>query len=129
MTMHLEGPWLSTTGKRKSKQKFRTAEHAKKARELKDDWNALLKQYGIEQEDRKKARALASKEVYRGPEPYRGFTERTKSTTFTAGPCAKVEPQMYTGDKMIGIGQLHKSNAVPIFSNQEAIEISRMRRG
>ena len=129
MTMHLEGPWLSTTGKRKGKQKFRTAEHAKKARELKDDWNALLKQYGIEQEDRKKARALASKEVYKGPEPYRGFTQRTKSTTFTAGPCAKVEPQQYTGDKMIGIGQLHKSNAVPIFSNQEAIEISRMRRG
>jgi len=126
--MHLEGPWLSTTGKRKSKQKFRTAEHAKKARELKDDWNALLKQYGIEQEDRKKARALASKEVYRGPEPYRGFTERTKSTTFTAGPCAKVEPQMYTGTECIGVTVLHKSCLQPVFNKQAAIDAAKMRR-
>jgi hypothetical protein len=41
---------------------------------------------------------------------------------------AKKKAQVYTGDKMIGIGQLHKSNAVPIFSQQEAIEVSTMRR-
>jgi hypothetical protein len=35
----------------------------------------------------------------------------------------------YTGTKMLGIGTLHKSNAVPVFSEQEATEMARMRRG
>ncbi len=34
----------------------------------------------------------------------------------------------YTGTKIIGIGTMHKSNAVPIFSDDEAKEISSMRR-
>lgn len=41
----------------------------------------------------------------------------------------KKETPVYTGQAMIGIGTLHKSNAVPIFSTNEAKEISRMRRG
>jgi hypothetical protein len=36
---------------------------------------------------------------------------------------------MYTGDKIKGIGTMHKSNAVPIFSDEQAIEIATMRRG
>ena len=39
--MHLEGPWLSKTGKRKSKQKFASAENARKARELYAQWKDL----------------------------------------------------------------------------------------
>lgn len=35
---------------------------------------------------------------------------------------------VYTGDKMKGIGTLHKSNAVPIFTNEEAIDQANMRR-
>ena len=34
MSFHIEGPWLSTSGKRKGKVKFRNADEAKKAREL-----------------------------------------------------------------------------------------------
>jgi hypothetical protein len=30
---------------------------------------------------------------------------------------------------MIGIGTMHKSNMVPIFSTEEATDISKMRRG
>jgi hypothetical protein len=36
--------------------------------------------------------------------------------------------KVYTGDKIIGIGTLHKSNAVPIFSDEEAKDIAKMRR-
>lgn len=36
--------------------------------------------------------------------------------------------KVYTGDKIIGIGTLHKSNAVPIFSEEEAKDIAKMRR-
>ena len=37
--------------------------------------------------------------------------------------------QTYTGSNLLGIGTLHKSNAVPIFSQEEALEQARMRRG
>ena len=41
----------------------------------------------------------------------------------------KPKDKKYTGDAMIGIATLHKSNAVPVFSTQDAKDISRMRRG
>ena len=34
----------------------------------------------------------------------------------------------YTGDKLLGIGTLHKSNAVPIFSQEEAEDQAKMLR-
>lgn len=39
-----------------------------------------------------------------------------------------LEEKRYTGDKIIGIGTLHKSNAVPIFSQEEAKDQATMRR-
>jgi hypothetical protein len=42
---------------------------------------------------------------------------------------ASLKPvQMYTGEEMLGIGQLHKSNAIPIFRQQDAEDLSKMRR-
>jgi len=38
MTMHLEGPWLSMSGKKRGKVKFRNAEEARRARELDESW-------------------------------------------------------------------------------------------
>lgn len=35
----------------------------------------------------------------------------------------------YSGTKMLGVATLHKSNSVPVFSQQDAIDISKMRRG
>jgi len=41
----------------------------------------------------------------------------------------RAEPQHYSGErKLIGIGMLHKSNLVPVFDQQDAIDISKMRR-
>lgn len=34
----------------------------------------------------------------------------------------------YTGDKLLGIATMHKSNLVPVFSQESAEEISKMRR-
>lgn len=41
---------------------------------------------------------------------------------------SKKTPLFYTGDKMKGIGTLHKSNAVPIFTDEEAKDQANMRR-
>ena len=34
----------------------------------------------------------------------------------------------YTGDKMLGVATMHKSNLVPVFSDDNAVELSQMRR-
>jgi len=39
-----------------------------------------------------------------------------------------VKGNVYTGEKMKGIGTLHKSNAVPIFTDEEARDQANMRR-
>jgi len=45
-------------------------------------------------------------------------------------PCTKKEPMVYSGErKLLGIATLHKSNMVPVFDEQDAIDIARMRRG
>ena len=44
----------------------------------------------------------------------------------TAGSTARREPQRYTGTFVRGIATMHKSNAVPVTSDQQAIDISRM---
>lgn len=129
--MHLEGPWLSTTGKKKGKQKFRSAEHAKKARELEDNWKALQKKWGIEQEERKRSRAMSAPSLsssYKLSIPEgRNTTAHIKSVD-TGGNATMKAPKVYTGTKVKGIATMHKSNAVPIFSDEEAVDISRMRR-
>lgn len=62
---------------------------------------------------------------------YRRTTQHFPSLETVGGgnTCSKKESMKYTGTKMIGIGTLHKSNAVPIFDDQQAKDISRMRRG
>lgn len=127
MTMHLEGPWLTTTGKRKGKQKFRNSDEARKARELEESWKALQKKWGIEAEEKKRRRAMTA-EVYTPAPVFRRETEKISSLPFTGAPCVKPEQKIYTGTKIKGIGTMHKSNAVPIFSDEEAKDIAKMRR-
>jgi hypothetical protein len=47
---------------------------------------------------------------------------------WVTGACATKPSPTYTGSKMIGISQLHKSNAVPVFTDEEIKDIARMRR-
>ena len=42
--------------------------------------------------------------------------------------CTKKFGNSYTGDKIKGIGTMHKSNAVPVFNDTEAKDIASMRR-
>ena len=131
MSMHLEGPWLSTTGKMKGKQKFASAEHARKARELDESWKELQKKWGIEAEEKKRTRALKAPSLsghysLKIPEG-RDTTSHLKSVD-TGGNATLSAPKVYTGTKVKGIATMHKSNAVPIFSDEEAVDIARMRR-
>jgi hypothetical protein len=42
--------------------------------------------------------------------------------------CTKTFQNTYTGDKIKGIGTMHKSNAVPVFTDNEAKDLATMRR-
>ena len=63
------------------------------------------------------------------PTPYRRTTPNYPSYVSTRSQvAAKKQSPRYTGTNMIGIGQLHKSNSVPVFRKQEAEDIAKMRR-
>lgn len=115
------------TGKKKGKVKFRNAEEAQRARQLDADWKDLLKRQGVEQEERKRKKALSAQPWTEPMLQYRGQNEKRNSVNTGGNALLKPSP-VYTGTKMLGIGQLHKSNAVPVFSNEEAVDIARMRR-
>ena len=131
MTMHLEGPWLSTIGKKKGKQKFASAEHARKARALDESWKELQKKWSVEIEDKKRTRAMSAATLTDSyslaiPEG-RNTTSHIRSVNTGGNALLKPSP-VYTGTKVKGIATMHKSNAVPVFSDEQAVDISKMRR-
>jgi hypothetical protein len=134
--MHLEGPWLSTTGKKKGKQKFRTADQAKRARELKEQWEANKAKWDSMAPNFSKGLGTIKVKkkvnpVVTGPSIIddRRSHRHIPSLDTGAGVAVKIAPKVYTGDKIVGIATMHKSNMVPVFSNKEAEDISKMRRG
>jgi hypothetical protein len=132
MSFHLEGPWLTTTGKLKSKRrKFASADAARKSRELAQEWEQRNREWaklapkfstGQIQETAKPPRL--SPAYPPGREPQRHIPSLDTGLGVASLPAQKV----YTGTKVKGIGTLHKSNAVPIFSDEEAVAIAHMRR-
>ena len=127
MSMHLLPPMYSTTGKKK----FASAEHARKARDLDESWKELQKKWGIEAEEKKRARALAAPSLsgnysLKIPEG-RNTTAHIKSVD-TGGNATLAPAKIYTGDQVLGVTVLHKSCLQPVFSKQDAIDAARMRR-
>ena len=124
MSMHLENPGLTMSGKKKGKVKFRNAAEAQKARQLAAEWEELQKKY-----EPKKVVRKVFKHVSLSPNmPTQRQTQVIPSRVTPGGDCAAKEVMQYTGTEMLGIGQLHKSNAVPVFRTEDAADIARMRR-
>ena len=132
MTMHLCGPALTMTGKKKGKFKFRNAEEARKARELAADWDKLKSKWNVPAKKEKKVGKIFEPLHTGGYKltapPGRNTTHNIPSRVTEGGSTAPVV-KVYTGDKVLGIATMHKSNAVPVFRAEDAVEISRMRRG
>jgi hypothetical protein len=59
---------------------------------------------------------------------YRGQDRKIPSLCSGIGNATLAPAKVYTGTEMIGIGQLHKSNAVPVFRQDDAIDLANMRR-
>lgn len=128
MTMHLVGPWLTTTGKRRGSRKFRTAEAAAIARKNREDWQQLLAKYDIAPVDRGSPTAPAVR-LPTDPGPYRRDTgPRIPSRDSGQGQASAPEAKQYTGTLIKGIATMHKSNAVPILDDEQARDVAHMRR-
>ena len=123
--MHLLPVYYSTTNTRKRKQKKKSAsvleaerKHAK-----------FLKKMGVSgPKETKPKRSLAQS----GSAPALGAGGRKfesyNSDQFYNPSMAKKPENVYTGTEIIGIGQMHKSNAVPIRRKDDAKSIANMRR-
>jgi len=134
MTMHLLGPAYTTTQTIRRKSKTTTAKQTKLANDWLDDCK-FCKRLGIKPktfEEYQQYRSGNYKPKLRGtPMPeYNVSNHREKYPSGDGiGVTFAKTPNTYTGDKLIGIATMHKSNSVPVFSQEDAIEISRMRRG
>jgi hypothetical protein len=127
--MHLVGPHLTTTGKRRGKKKYRNADEARRERELEASWNSLKDRWGVSDKQQKQKPKKTTLTVANNTLGSRDTGPRHPSLfNWGAGPLTTKQTPKYTGTKLIGIGTLHKSNAIPIFSDEEAVDIAKMRR-
>lgn len=95
-------------------------------RELAAEWQAIQKKY----EPKKTVKKVFNTWEYKlSTPPGRSTSNHIPSRSTGENGGTKKQTMQYTGDKMLGIGTLHKSNAVPVFSEHEAKEMARMRRG
>ena len=129
--MHLAHPALSTTGRIRSKRrKYASADAARQDRELRAEWQqrqadwANLAPAFSKSREPVKAQVRISPQYPPGREPQAIPSRADTPGAVAARPADKV----YTGTKIKGIGTLHKSNAVPIFTDDEAVAIAHMRR-
>ena len=128
MTMHLEGPWLSTTGRKRGPKKWASAEAKRKHDILMESWESIKRANNVTSERVTRAKDMKSTLTVSFKAPPGRETVKTASYDTGWVACTTAANQEYTGTKVKGIGTMHKSNAVPIFSDEEAVEISTMRR-
>jgi hypothetical protein len=154
--MHIEGPYLTTTSTRKRKEKITKSMQAELERGWRER-NVRLREINLPKESLQqytewvhgRGKKTKTTKLYvpllamQASEPRRpnttpvGKEPRTVDvpsprnpviSSLIDGGCTKKPSPVYTGTKMIGIAQMSKSNAVPVFSNEEIINIARMRR-
>ena len=118
--MHLLPVFYSTTNtkKRKVRKKTQSLLAAERAHEK------YLKKMGIGSRSSVGSEQRSSKPWVTGSSP----VESTKPKVVYDSSMAKKEEMVYTGTEIIGIAQMHKSNAVPIRGKKQAQEVAQMRR-
>lgn len=89
------------------------------------EYAAWCRKHGVGETGSKKAKFVpytATSKIYRRETP------KYPSLNTGAGSCALPPKKVYTGDKIVGIAAMHKSNLVPIFNDDAAKDVASMRR-
>lgn len=113
---------------RKKAQKPNTAQ-----RQLAADWQALKASHAHHLEKGAKAKAASSQagkqsKMPRLEIPAERDPRMVASFDSGKGNAVKQPEKQYTGDAMVGLATMHKSNTVPIFNAEAAKEVAKMRR-
>jgi hypothetical protein len=139
--MHLVGPYMTTTNYKKRKQKKLTENQRVK---LEQEWRAYNKRMRQSNSHSAQFDTLEEYIAYtRGqyvpksrdfveykPKPSISYRETPSIPSLGngIGNASRKESVKYTGTLIKGIATMHKSNAVPIINEQQAIEVAQMRR-
>ena len=146
MTMHMLPVYYTTTNTRKRKAGKKTQSQLAAER----DHEKFLKKMGIGSRSSVGSEQRSSKPWVTGSSPVESAKQRSVAQSGSASALgaegqrfkssrsdqcfydpsmAKKEEKVYTGTEIIGIAQMHKSNAIPIRDKKAAEEVAKMRRG
>ena len=147
MTMHLVGPYMTTTNYKKRKAKKLTPNKLEALRVEWRQYNKRMRRQNMHDlqwdtfedylayvQGNPPKRKKEEKEFtpYAPSKPHVRHTESYPSlqtSNTIPGACAKRESPKYTGDLIVGIATMHKSNAVPVMrGTSQAKDIAKMRR-
>ena len=105
--------------------KFKSAEEKRRYEENQRSWEQLKAKYA----PKKPIKAVADSSWSAGVVvPVGRESNRLPSRTTSGGGAFHRSNLKYTGDKIVGIGMMHKSNFVPVFKAEEAKDLASMRR-
>lgn len=128
MTMHLESPRLTMTGKKRGKQKFRNADEVRLKRELAESWNAKQNEWRAMSKPIKKPFTVKLHTMLPKVPPGRETPKIPSVDSKIVGAVNVKQTQHYTGENLLGVSIMHKSCLQPIFKKEEAIDAASMRR-
>jgi hypothetical protein len=124
MTMHLMSAQFTTTGHKKTKKKFASAEQKREHERLEQEWAALKRKHAS-----KPVAKVGLVRKYSLVIPAGRGTDHIPSKNTGVGFAAKADVPVYTGSSVLGIAVQHKSCLQPVFTQEEAKESATMRRG
>ena len=126
MSMHLVGPYMTTTSYKKRKAKNKT----KKMLEAEAKHNKWLRKMNAHPEqiaESKKKNANVS--ILSVPNYKSSGNSIPTSDVIPGGSTGPKERLVYSGERrLLGVATMHKSNMVPVFDSKDAKDIARMRR-
>ena len=126
MSMHLVGPYMTTTNYKKRKAKNKT----KKMLEAETKHNKWLRKMGAHPEQIAESKKKNAGFSIRTVPDYRTSNNTIPtSDVIPGGSTAPKERLIYSGERrLLGVAVMHKSNMVPVFDSKDAKDIAKMRR-
>ena len=126
MTMHLVGPYMTTTNYKKRKAKNKTKKMLE-AEARHDKWLRKMNAHPDQIAENKKKNAG---NPIRSIPDYRSTGNNIPtSDVIPGGSTAPQQKLVYSGErKLLGVATMHKSNMVPVFDTKDAKDIAQMRR-
>jgi len=105
----------------------------KKPKAEREQYAAWCAKYGIDPSGKTKKKKDVVRNITLPGTVYKPFIRETvKYPSLDTGHKGAVttglKKHTYTGDKMLGVATMHKSNMVPIFNDESAVDVAQMRR-